>query len=143
MKVRGKTVGVFGTGKIGKIVCEILRGFKMRVIAYDLYRDEGWAKANEVEYMATADEIYAQSDLISLHAPLTPENYHMINTNSIAKMKKGVLIINTGRGALIDTKALIEGLKSGHIGGVALDVNACSPRGYRFRFKAAKSKRKT
>lgn len=121
-KVQNKTVGVFGTGKIGKIVCEILRGFRMNVLAFDLYRDEAWAKANNVTYVNTQGEIYSQSDVISLHAPLTPENYHMINAKAIEQMKKGVLIVNTGRGALIDTKALIEGVKSGKIGGVALDV---------------------
>lgn len=123
--MRGKTAGVFGTGKIGKIVCEILRGFKMRVIAYDMYRDEAWATANQVEYVSNADEVYAQSDVISLHAPLTAENFHMVNADAIGKMKKGVMIVNTGRGGLIDTKALLEGLKTGKIGGVALDV--CVP----------------
>jgi D-lactate dehydrogenase len=120
--VQGKTVGIFGTGKIGKIVCEILRGFKMRVIAFDVYEDKAWAAANQVEYVKTKDEIYTQSDLISLHAPLTPENFHMIDANAIGQMKAGVLIVNTGRGGLIDTKALIDGIKSGKVGGVALDV---------------------
>lgn len=120
--MQNKTVGVFGTGKIGKIVCEILRGFRMNVLAFDLYRDDAWAKANNVTYVNSQDEIYANSDVISLHAPLTPENFHMVNAKAIEKMKQGVLLVNTGRGALIDTKALIDGIKSGKIGGVALDV---------------------
>lgn len=113
---------MFGTGKIGKIVCEILRGFKMNVIAYDMYRDDAWAKANNVTYVDTPDEVYSKSDVISLHAPLTKENFHMINAQAIEKMKPGVLLVNTGRGGLIDTKSLIDGVKSGKIGGVALDV---------------------
>lgn len=120
--MRGKTVGVFGTGRIGKIVCEIFRGFKMNVIAFDVYEDKEWAAANSVEYVKTKDEIYQRSDVISLHAPLTKENVHMINKDAISKMKEGVCIINTGRGGLIDTTALIEGIKSKKIGGAALDV---------------------
>jgi D-lactate dehydrogenase len=120
--VKDKVVGVFGTGKIGKIVCEIFLGFKMKVIAFDVYEDKEWAAKVGVEYVKTKDEVYARSQLISLHAPLTKENYHMIDENSIEKMRDGVLIINTGRGALIDTKALIKGIKSNKIGGVAMDV---------------------
>jgi D-lactate dehydrogenase len=120
--VKGKTVGVFGTGKIGKIVCEIFNSFRMNVIAFDIYEDKEWASKNNVEYVKSKDDIYARADIISLHAPLTKENYHMINEEAINKMKHGVLILNTGRGALIDTKALIEGIKSNKIGGVAMDV---------------------
>ncbi|CAF0803101.1 unnamed protein product [Brachionus calyciflorus] len=121
-EMKGKTVGVFGTGRIGKLVCEIFRGFKMNVIAFDVYEDKEWAAQNGVEYVKTKDEVYARSDIISLHAPLTPENNHMINADAISKMKDGVLIINTGRGGLIDTRALINGIKSRKIGGAALDV---------------------
>lgn len=94
----------------------------MKVIAFDVYQDKPWAEKNGVKYVDTKEEVYEQSDIITLHAPLTKENYHMIDDKAIAKMKNGVLILNTGRGALIDTKALIGGLKSCKIGGVALDV---------------------
>lgn len=120
--MRGKTAGVFGTGRIGKIVCEIFKGFKMNVVAFDVYEDQKWAAENGIEYVKSKDEVYARSDIISLHAPLTKENHHMIDSNAIAKMKDGVMIVNTGRGALVDTKALIAGLKSKKIGGAALDV---------------------
>lgn len=121
-EMKGKTVGVFGTGRIGKLVCEIFRGFKMNVIAFDVYEDKEWAAQNQVEYVKTKDEVYSRSDIISLHAPLTKENVHMIDSEAVSKMKEGVLIVNTGRGGLIDTKALIAGIKSRKIGGAALDV---------------------
>ncbi len=117
----GRTAGVVGTGKTGRLLAEILRGFKMRVIAYDLYPNEEWAKANQIEYVEL-DALIQESDVISLHAPLTPESAHLINEASLARMKRGVFIVNVSRGRLIHTKALIEALKSGHVGGVALDV---------------------
>ncbi len=117
----GRTAGVVGTGKTGRLLAEILRGFKMRVIAYDLYPNEEWAKANHIEYVEL-DALIQESDVISLHAPLTPESAHLINEASLARMKRGVFIVNVSRGRLIHTKALIEALKSGHVGGVALDV---------------------
>ena len=116
-----KTAGIIGTGKIGKIVSEILRGFGMKVLVYDLYPDPTWAEKSGVEY-TDLKKLYHDSDLISLHCPLTPENVHMINSASIAQMKKGVMIINTGRGALINTKDLIEGLKLKEVGYAGLDV---------------------
>ena len=122
MELKGKTAGIFGTGRIGKLVCEILRGFKMNVIAFDVYEDKEWAAQNQVEYVKSKDEVYARADIISLHAPLTKENEHMIDANAVSKMKDGVLIVNTGRGGLIDTSALIAGIKSRKIGGAALDV---------------------
>lgn len=117
----GKTVGIIGTGKIGKITAQILRGFGMNVLAYDVYQDTDFAQKNGVIY-TDLDTLYNKSDIISLHNPLTPENIHMINSESIAKMKDGVMIINTGRGKLIKTKDLIDGLKSHKIGYAGLDV---------------------
>lgn len=117
----GKTLGVIGTGQIGKIVCSILRGFGMKVLAYDTFPDQSFAKANDISY-TDLDTLFKLSDVITLHCPLTPENMHLINGETIAKMKQGVMIINTGRGKLIDTRALIEGLKSGTIGYAGLDV---------------------
>ena len=119
--LRGKTIGIVGTGKIGMVFAEIMQGFGVRRLAYDLYPNVEMAKKYHIEYV-TLDELYRQSDVISLHCPLTPENRYMINAESIAKMKHGVFIINTSRGKLIDTAALIEGLKSKKIGGAGLDV---------------------
>jgi D-lactate dehydrogenase len=116
-----KTAGIIGTGKIGRIVSEILHGFGMRVLVYDLYPDPGWADRIGAEYVKL-DSLYKESDIISLHCPLTPENVHMINSASISAMKDGVMIINTGRGALINTKDLIEKLKSKKVGYAGLDV---------------------
>lgn len=118
----GKTVGVIGTGKIGKLVAQILkRGFEMEVVAYDLYPDYSWANELGVRYVPL-DEMYHASEIITLNCPLTKETEHMINTESIAKMKQGVMIINTGRGKLINTFDLIEGIKSGKVGSTGLDV---------------------
>jgi len=117
----GKTAGVIGTGKIGKCLIDILKGFGMRVLAYDTFPDKKYAKAQGFEYVSL-DELYHQSDIISLHCPLTPETDHMINARTIANMKKGVMLINTGRGRLIQTEDLIEALKSGQIGSAGLDV---------------------
>lgn len=119
--MHGKTVGIIGTGKIAKVLIGILRGFGMRILAYDVYPDHAFATANGVEYV-TLDELYAQSDIISLHCPLTAETEYIINRESIAKMKKGVMIINTGRGLLINSEDLIEGLKSQQVGFAGLDV---------------------
>lgn len=113
----GKTVGVIGTGKIGKIFTDICKGFKMNVLAYDKYPDKN-ADLNYVEL----DELFEKSDIISLHCPLTDETYHIIDKNSISKMKRGVLLVNTSRGALIDADALLEGIKARKIGGACLDV---------------------
>ena len=116
-----KTAGIIGTGKIAKILIKTLRGMGMRVLAYDIYPDNDFAKEVGMEY-TSLDEIYAKSDVISLHCPLTAETEYLINSTSIAKMKTGVMIINTGRGKLIDTNALIDGLKSGKVGYAGLDV---------------------
>ena len=115
--LHGKTVGVIGTGKIGRIFIDICRGFGMNVIAYDKFP----AKDSGIEYVSL-EELWSRADIISLHCPLTDENRHMINSSSIAQMKKGVVIINTSRGALIDTEALVEGIKDRKIGAACLDV---------------------
>lgn len=113
----GKTVGVIGTGKIGRIFIDICRGFGMKVIAYDRFP----ASDSGIEYV-TLDELFARSDVISLHCPLTDETRHMINAAAIEKMKKGVVIVNTSRGGLIDAEALLEGIKARKIGAACLDV---------------------
>lgn len=115
--LRGKTAGIIGTGKIGKIMIEILTGFGMKVIAYDIYPDTN----SNINYV-TFDELLAKSDVISLHTPLTSETKHMINAESISKMKDGVILINTARGGLIKTEDLIEGLEANKFAGVGLDV---------------------
>jgi len=117
----GKTAGIIGTGKIGKIAAKILRGFDMKVLAYDPYPDKKFAAVTPVEYVGL-EKLYADSDIISLHCPLSRDTYHIVNSDSLAKMKDGVMIVNTGRGGLIDTKALIEALKSGKVGSAGLDV---------------------
>ena len=117
----GKTAGIIGTGKIAKILIEILRGFGMNILAYDVYPDEAYAKKHQVTY-TSLDDLYAHSDIISLHCPLTEQTKHIIHKDSIQKMKDGVMIINTGRGALIQANDLIEGLKTKKVGSAALDV---------------------
>jgi D-lactate dehydrogenase len=119
--LNGKTLGVIGTGKIGKNVIEIAKGFNMKVIAYDKFPDETYKQKMGYEYLAL-DEVLAQADIITLHVPFLPENEHMINAESIAKMKKGVYLINTARGALVETDALLKALKEGIIAGAGLDV---------------------
>lgn len=119
--LHGKTAGVIGTGKIGKLTAQILRGFGMTVVAYDPFPDLEWAARHQVRYLELPD-LYPRADVLSLHVPLLPETRHLINPASVALMKKGAILLNTSRGALVDTAALIEGLKSGQLGGVALDV---------------------
>ena len=119
--MHGKTAGIIGTGKIAKILIHILKGFGMNVLAYDLYPDYNFAREEQIVY-TSLDELYHSSDIISLHCPLTEETKYLINDYSISKMKDGVMIINTGRGQLIHTNALIEGLKNKKIGSAGLDV---------------------
>lgn len=118
--IHGKTIGVCGTGKIGLLFAKIMLGFGARVIGYDLYPSDA-AKEMGVEYVPF-DELLAQSDVISLHCPLFPSTRHMINAAAIEKMKKGVILINTSRGELVDKNALIYGLRRGIIGGCGMDV---------------------
>ena len=115
--LHGKTVGVVGTGKIGRIFIDICRGFGMNVIAYDKFP----ANDPSIEYV-DLDEIWKRSDIISFHCPLTDETKHMVNPSSIAKMKKGVVLVNTSRGALIDSEALLAGIKDRQVGAACLDV---------------------
>lgn len=115
--LHGKTVGVIGTGRIGRIFINICRGFGMKVIAYDHFP----ARDSDIEYVSL-DELFASSDVISLHCPLTEETRHLIDSSAIGKMKKGVVIVNTSRGGLIDAEALLEGIKARKIGAACLDV---------------------
>ena len=117
----GKTAGVLGTGKIGRIVAEILHGFGMRVLAFDVYPNQEWATQNGIQYVEPRT-LARESDLITLHLPLTPQTDHIVNKDTLALTKPGFMLINVSRGRLIHTRALIEALKSGHMGGVALDV---------------------
>ena len=115
--LHGKTVGVVGTGRIGRVFIDICRGFGMNVIAYDKFP----AKDSGIHYV-TLEELLRQSDIISLHCPLTDETRHLINCDTIRLTKKGVVIINTSRGALIDAECLLEGIKARQIGAACLDV---------------------
>lgn len=112
-----KTVGVIGTGKIGRIFAEIMQGFGCKILGYDPYPEDSFCGT-----YVDIESLLSQSDVISLHCPLTSETHHIINQESIAQMRRGVMVINTSRGALVDTKAVIEGLKSGQIGYLGLDV---------------------
>lgn len=118
--MHGRVAGVIGTGKIGQAVIRILKGFGMSILAYDPYPSDAAIElgANYVEL----DQLYAQSDVITLHCPMSPENYHLLNANSFNKMKDGVMIINTSRGALLDASAAIDALKQSKIGALGMDV---------------------
>ncbi len=115
--LKNKTVGIIGTGKIGQVFADICKGFGMNIIGYDPYENKDFCGKYE-----TLENLLKKSDIISLHCPLTQENKYLINENSISKMKKGAYIINTSRGKLVDTGALIAGLKSGQVGAAGLDV---------------------
>ena len=117
----GKTAGIVGTGKIARELIRILKGFGMEVLAYDIYPDPEYAVRAQIEYVSL-DELYRRSDIISLHCPLTDATRYMIDGAAIGRMKPGVMLINTGRGQLIHTEALIEGLKEKKIGAAGLDV---------------------
>jgi D-lactate dehydrogenase len=118
--MNGKTVGIVGTGRIGTVLARIMIGFGCTVLAYDLYPNDE-CKALGVRYVSL-DELLPQSDIISLHCPLSEETRHLIGSKAISKMKRGAMLINTGRGALIDTSAVTAALKSGRIGALGLDV---------------------
>ncbi len=118
--LHGKTVGIIGTGRIGAATANIFLGFGCRVLAFDPKRDPELEQRG-VQY-ASLDELYTQSDVISLHVPLVPSTHHLLDAKAFGKMKRGVYIVNTGRGALIDSRALVDALKRQHIGGAALDV---------------------
>ena len=115
--LHGKTVGIVGTGKIGRVFADICRGFGMHVLGFDPYPAEGAG----IEYVSE-DELLARSDILSLHCPLTEENFHFLNADTLAKCKTGVVILNTSRGALIDAEALVESIKARKVGAACLDV---------------------
>ena len=119
--LHGKTVGVIGTGRIGRVFIDICRGFGMRVLAYDKFHACGLDNGDTVRYVEL-DELFASSDIISLHCPLTEETYHIIDELSLEKCKRGVVILNTSRGALVDAEALLAGIKSRKVGAACLDV---------------------
>lgn len=118
--LNGRTVGIIGTGKIGAVVARIMNGFGCRLLAYDPSPDEA-CRGLGVRYTSLTD-LYEQSHIITLHCPLTPETHHLIDATALDRMRSGVMLINTGRGALIDTQAVIAALKSGKIGALGLDV---------------------
>lgn len=120
--LKGKTVGVVGTGKIGRVFAHIMAGFGCRIVGYDVQENEE-LKQNIADFAYVGlDELFARSDIISLHTPLTPETKHILDQDAFAKMKDGAMVINTGRGALIDTQALIGAIKAGKLGSAGLDV---------------------
>lgn len=119
--IAGKTVGIVGTGRIGKVTAQIFRGFDAKVVAFDEYPDLDWAGRNGVEYVEK-EWLFRNSDILSLHVPLTETTHHLVDATTLSWTKPGVTILNTSRGKLIDTSALIQALKSGHVGSVALDV---------------------
>jgi D-lactate dehydrogenase len=119
-ELRGKTIGVFGTGKIGAHVIRNLSGFGVHILAYDPYRNPEVAAL--VEYVDTPQELARAADIITLHLPLTPQSHHLINAELLAEMKDGVFIVNTSRGGLIDTAAVVEALKAHKVGFLAIDV---------------------
>lgn len=119
-ELRDKTIGIIGTGRIGTMTLKNLSGFGAKLLAYDPSPNDDAKKY--AGYVSTLDQLYNESDIVSLHLPLTPSSLHLINEESLKKMKDGVFIVNTSRGALLDTKAIIQGLKSGKIGKLAIDV---------------------
>lgn len=119
--LHGKTVGVIGTGRIGRVFIDICRGFGMKVLAFDKFPAEGLDNGDTIRYV-DLDELFENSDIISLHCPLTEETHHIIDENAIEKCKKGVVLLNTSRGALVDAEALLQGIKSRKVGAACLDV---------------------
>ena len=119
--LHGKTVGVIGTGRIGRVFIDICRGFGMQVLAYDKFPAPDLDNGDTVRYVEL-EELLTRSDILSLHCPLTEDTYHLIDGSALQKCKKGVVILNTSRGALVDAEALLEGIKSRHVGAACLDV---------------------
>lgn len=119
--LHGKTVGVIGTGRIGRVFIDICRGFGMKVLAYDKFKAEGLDNGDTIKYVEL-DELFRNSDIISLHCPLTEETNHLIDETALEKCKKGVVILNTSRGGLVDAEALLNGIKSRKVGAACLDV---------------------
>jgi D-lactate dehydrogenase len=121
LDLAGKTVGIIGCGKIGQKAAQIFRGFETRVLGQDPFPDMEWAAAHGIE-LTDLETIWQEADIISLHVPLFPETEYLVRAETIAKMKRGVILINTSRGKLVKTADLITGIRSGQIGGVCLDV---------------------
>ena len=119
--LHGKTVGVVGTGRIGRVFIDICRGFGMKVLAYDKFPAQGLDNGDTVRYVGL-EELFCKSDIISLHCPLTEDTYHLINEKTLEKCKRGVVLLNTSRGALVDAEALLAGIKSRKVGAACLDV---------------------
>ncbi len=119
--LHGKTVGIIGTGRIGRVFMDICCGFGMKILAYDKYPVPGLDNGDTIRYV-TLDELFANSDILSLHCPLTEDTYHIINEETLAKCKRGVVLINTSRGALVDAEALLAAIKSRKVGAACLDV---------------------
>ena len=119
--LHGKTVGIIGTGKIGQVAAGIFKGFGCRVLASDVYPNQEFAQRAGVEYVGL-DALYASSDIVTLHVPLTPETFHMVDERALASMKKSAFLINTSRGALVDSRALVGALKRGELAAAGLDV---------------------
>ncbi len=121
-ELHGKTLGIIGLGRIGGRVAELARAFRMRIIAYDVADVREKAQRLNVELALSLDELLPQCDFVTLHVPLTPETYHMIGKRELDLMKDGVIVVNTSRGSVIDTKALLEALERGKVAAAALDV---------------------
>lgn len=119
--LHGKTVGIIGSGKIGQVAARIFRGFGCTVFCYDPYPDENFAAETGARYVEL-NELYSNAHIISLHAPLTPETHHLIDTKALSMMRPGAMLINTSRGALVDSRALVRALKTGKLGAAGLDV---------------------
>ena len=119
--IYGKKVGVVGTGKIGKLVAELFIGMGAKVFVFDKFTDDAWAKEQGVEYIPF-EKMLESCQILSFHVPLLPDTHHMLNSDAVSKMLPGTIVVNTSRGGVFDTKALIEGLRNGQIGGVAMDV---------------------
>lgn len=126
VELRGKTLGIVGTGRVGREVAARAGGFGLRLVAYDLYPNEDWARGANVTYRSL-EELLAESDFVSLHAPSTAQTRHLLNARTLAQMKRGAYVVNTARGDLIDEAALVAALDSGQIAGAALDVFANEP----------------
>ncbi len=120
--LKGRTIGVVGTGRIGVHSIRIAKGFEMKVIAYDAYPKAGLDKEIGFEYKKSLEELLAEADVVTLHVPYMSETHHLINKDNIGKFKKGAVLINTSRGAVVETDALVRALKEGHLGGAGLDV---------------------
>ncbi len=117
----GKTIGVVGTGRIGKNMVRIAKGFGLKILATDLYPDNDFAEEEEIEYVPL-DALLSSSDIVTIHTPFNETTYHLINRENIKLMKKGAILINTARGEIVDTEALVASLRAGQIGGAGLDV---------------------